>query len=409
MFIFTISVILIMFILDIALPILNYKNRTAPIPKNVSDVYDEEKYNKWLDYTMERFRLEIITKIFNTVILLLFIFLGVFNKLAEVSENIVKNSVVQTLVFLGLYILITDILGIGFSIYGTFNIEERYGFNKMTVKTFIADKIKNSLLMIVLGGGIMFLILTLYTKLGSIAIVYAWMIIMVFYLLMTVLYTRVFIKLFNKLTPLEDGELKEKTLALAKKLGYDIKNIHVMDGSKRSTKMNAFFIGWGKFKSIVIYDTLMDKCSTDEIVSIIAHEIGHSINKDVLKNILISSVTMALYMTLLGFFLTSDWLFKAFGFSEIHIGFAIILFFIIIGPIGILISFPLSKMSRTAELKADSVAAKSGYKNALISALKVLAKENFSNLTPHPLVVKLTYSHPPTSERIDALESIECK
>lgn len=276
MFIFTIFIILAIFILDLTLSILNYNYRKQPIPENVSDIYDQEEYDKWLSYTMEGFRLGIISKVFTTLILLSFLILGIFNRLADMANQFSGDKIIQTLLFLGLYGAISYILGIGFNIYRT----------------------------------------------------------------------------FNKLTPLEDGELKEKTYQVAKDLGYEIKNISIMDASKRSTRLNAFFSGFGKFKSIVLYDTLVEKCTTDEIIAVLAHEIGHSLHKD---------------------------------------------------TISILLNIPLSKLSRTAEFKADSVAAKAGYKDSMITALKILTKENFSNLTPHPLVVALTYSHPPTSQRIDAL------
>lgn len=276
MFIFTIFIILAIFILDLTLSILNYNYRKQPIPENVSDIYDQEEYDKWLSYTMEGFRLGIISKVFTTLILLSFLILGIFNRLADMANQFSGDKIIQTLLFLGLYGAISYILGIGFNIYRT----------------------------------------------------------------------------FNKLTPLEDGELKEKTYQVAKDLGYEIKNISIMDASKRSTRLNAFFSGFGKFKSIVLYDTLVEKCTTDEIIAVLAHEIGHSLHKD---------------------------------------------------TISILLYIPLSKLSRTAEFKADSVAAKAGYKDSMITALKILTKENFSNLTPHPLVVALTYSHPPTSQRIDAL------
>ncbi|MBN2797396.1 MAG: M48 family metallopeptidase [Clostridia bacterium] len=406
MFNFTIFVILVIFALDVTLSVLNYRNRKAPIPKNVSDIYNQEEYGKWLDYTMEGFRLGIITKVFTTLILLIFLFFNIFNKIASVADQYSHNEILQTLIFLGLYSVISYLLSIGFSVYRTFNIEQRYGFNKTTVKTFILDQLKSIILTALLGGGLMYLILTLYDKLGFKAVFYTWAILMVIILLINVLYTKIFIKIFNKLTPLEDGELKEKATELAKQLGYEIKTISVMDASKRSTRLNAFFSGFGKFKSIVLYDTLIEKCTPDEILSVLAHEIGHSLHKDTLKNFAISTVQIALYMTILGFFLTSETFSTAFGFSGIHLGFSIILFSIILEPISILINIPLSQLSRKAEYKADAVAAKSGYKGAMISALKVLTKENFSNLTPHPLVVKMTYSHPPTSQRIDALEKL---
>jgi STE24 endopeptidase len=250
---------------------------------------------------------------------------------------------------------------------------------------------------------LLYLLLSLYEAFGNIAIVYSWLIIMTLILAINILYTRVFIRLFNKISPLPKGELYDKAMELAKDMGYEIKKISVMDASKRSTRLNAFFTGFGKFKSIILYDTLLEKMTTDEIISVLAHEIGHSKHKDILKNLLFSSVQMAFYLGLLSFFLSSYSMANAFRFKDIHYGFAIILFGILMEPISILIQIPLSIVSRKAEYRADQCAAKAGYGQAMVRALKLLAKENFVNLTPHPLVVLLTYSHPTIKQRLEAL------
>jgi len=403
MFIFTLTIIILVFLLDLTLSILNYKNRNQPIPANVADVYDKKEYKKWLDYTMEIFKNSILTKSVNTIVLIAFLTFGIFPKLATLSESLSKDRIIQTLIFFGLYIFISFILNIGFNLYKTFNIEERYGFNKTTVKTFITDKLKSALLLILLGGPLIYLILFLFLKLGVVSLFYTWFILISILLLVNILYTRVFIKLFNKLTPLPQGELYDATQKLARELGYEIKTIAIMDASKRSSRLNAFFSGFGKFKSIILFDTLVEKCTTDQIISVLAHEIGHSKNKDVLRNFIVSSLQMAIYLFLLSFFLLSSEFALAFGFDSIHLGFAFILFGILLEPIGIVLNIPLSAISRKAEYKADKIAKVTGYKDALISSLKILGKENFTNLTPHPLVVKLTYTHPPVTQRIEAL------
>jgi len=406
MFLLTITVILAIFALDITLSILNYRNRRAEIPANVSDIYDNKEYNKWLNYTMEGFRLDIIMKVFNTLILLAFLLFGVFNKLAELTSAFHHSEVIQVLAFLAVYEVVSYVLRIGFTLYRTFSIEERYGFNKTTPKTFILDQIKSMVIYAFMAGGLMYFILSNYLRIGPKSLFYVYLVIMAIVLLINILYTRVFIKIFNKITPIEDGELKDKVTTLASDLGYEIKTISVMDASKRSTRLNAFFSGFGKFKSIILFDNLIEKCTPDEVVSVLAHEIGHSINKDVLKGIFLTALRLSLYMVILAFFFTSSAFATAFGFETIHLGFAIILFGIMLEPINVLISIPLSKMSRRDEYNADKVAAKAGYRDALISALKVLARENYANLTPHPLVVKMTYSHPPIHDRIKSLEEI---
>lgn len=403
MFQLTIAVILIVFIFEMTLSVMNYRYRRHPIPENVADVYKEEEYQKWLRYTMENHRLSMVVKILNTTVLILFLATGVFPLLAKWIQSLTANAVLQTLLFLGAYFMIMFILNIGFQAYRTFSIEERYGFNKSTAATFLLDQVKSILLTFLLGGLTLKALLTLYHSMGRGFLLYAWALMVFLVFLVNILYTRIFVRLFNKLTPLPDGELKDKIEALARSTGYEVRKISVMNASKRSGRLNAFFSGFGKFKHIVLYDTLIEKCSTDEIVSVLAHEVGHAKHKDVLRNFLISMVQIGVYLLLLTFFLSSAALAEAFGFPAVHDGFSLILFSILMEPFGILLGIPLSAISRHAEYRADAFASKAGYRSAMISALKVLARENFSNLTPHPLVVKMTYSHPTISQRIGAL------
>jgi STE24 endopeptidase len=403
MFLLTLAVILAVFSLDITLTMLNYRHRNKPIPGNVADVYNEADYKKWLSYTMETYRLSIWEKFLDTAELILFLILGVFPALANATKGFTADPILQTLLFLGFCYLIGLLLNIGFRWYRTFSIEERYGFNKSTVITFLLDQLKSILLALVLGGAILYALISLYQRMSSGFLLYAWLFIVLLMLMGNILYTRVFIRIFNKLSPLPEGELKEKIEVLARNTGYEIKKISVMDASKRSGRLNAFFSGFGKFKHIVLYDTLLQKCSNDEIVSVLAHEIGHAKHRDVLLNFFILMVQIGVYLTLLTFFLSSATFAKAFGFPEVHLGFSLILFIILIEPLSILLNIPLSAVSRKAEYRADGFAGKSGYQSAMISVLKVLARENFANLTPHPLVVKLTYFHPPVSQRIEML------
>lgn len=403
MFPLTIAVILAVFTLDLWLSRLNYRYRHQPIPDNVADIYDADNYQKWLDYTMETHRLSMVVKIVNTLLLLTFLLVGIFPALAGFAGNFTSHTVLETLLFLGFYSLIHYVLNIGFDWYSTFHIEERYGFNKSTVKTFLLDQVKSMGLSLVLGGGILYILLTLYLRAGSLFILYAWLFAMALSLTVNLLYTRVFVRIFNKLSPLPDGELKEEIRTLAEKTGYGVKKISVIDASKRSARLNAFFSGFGRFKHIVLYDTLLEKCDTDEIVSVLAHEIGHAKHKDVLRNFFISMVQVSAALAVLSFFLASDSMARAFGFPGVHLGFAMILFGILMEPFGVLLGIPLSALSRRAEYRADRFAAEVSDPEAMVGALKVLARENFANLTPHPLVVKMTYSHPPISQRISAI------
>jgi STE24 endopeptidase len=405
----TIAIILLIFLLEVTLSALNYRNRLKPIPENVSDVYDKEEYRKWLDYTMESHRLSMAARVIDTSVLIAFLLSGFFPYIADIASSVTSDRKLQTLAFFGIYMIVSYIIGIGFRVYQTFSIEERYGFNKSTVRTFILDQIKSLALAIVIGGPLGYLLLSMYLSMGNEFILYSWLLFMALSLIINLLYTRVFIRLFNRLTPLPDGELKEKIEALASKTGYGIKGISVMDASKRSSRLNAFFSGFGRFKQIVLFDTLVGKLSADETVAVLAHEIGHAKHRDVLKNFLLSAVQTVVFLALLTFFLSSGDFSMAFGFSDVHLGFAILLFGILMEPLGIILGIPLSAISRKAEYKADRFSAESCGKEPMTKALKVLAKENFSNLTPHPLVVIMTYSHPPISDRIAAISAVERK
>ncbi|WP_430882517.1 M48 family metallopeptidase [Fusibacter sp. JL216-2] len=403
MFAFTISIILIAFAVDIALTILNYRNRHAPVPKNVDDVYNENDYKKWLQYSMEITKVSMIQKITGRTIIIVFLIMGVFPLIAEYTSRLTQNTIFQSLLFLALYGMIEYIVSIGFQVYRTFSIEQRYGFNTSSLKTFVLDQVKTALMSAVLGGSILYIVLHLYSRLGNQSIIYSWGLIVMVSLAINILYTRVFVKIFNKLTPLTQGPLYDKTKELARSTGYEIEKISIMDASKRSTKLNAYFSGFGNFKQIILYDTLVEKCSNNEIISILAHEIGHFKNKDIIRNFAVMIVQSACFLYVLSFFLSSDQFATAFGFTSAHYGFSIILFNILMEPIGILLNIPMSYFSRKAEYRADAFAAKTTDATDMVSALKVLARENYSNLTPHPLVVKMTYSHPPISERIKAI------
>jgi STE24 endopeptidase len=400
--ILTISIILATFAFDLWLSILNYNHRTQPIPDNVNDIYDASRYTRWLSYTMENFRLGMIGKVLSTVLTVLFLLFGFFPLLNRFSLTMTTDPIWSTLVFVGSYMILNSMIDIPFSYIKNFKIEEKYGFNKTTKKTFVLDLLKSLIMMIVLGGGILFVLLYLYLNSENF-ILYTWLFMVAIMVFVNILYTKVFIRVFNKLTPLPDGELKEQIMDFAKNTGTSIKSISVMDASRRTKKLNAFFSGFGKFKSIVLYDNLIEKMNSDEIVAVLAHEIGHGKHKDTLRNLLMGLVQMGVMLYLLQLFLSWETLSISFGFESVNIGFGLILFSVFLSPVDILLDIPLSAISRWAEYRADGYAKEHGYKDAMISALKRLAQENFANLTPHPLMVKMTYSHPPISQRIQAL------
>ncbi len=405
-FTLVIVVFVVMEVFDFMVSFLNDKAKGRTVPKNVQDVYDDKSYQTWLNYNQEHARLRMIKSIGIFLIILILLLSGGFSALANHTIARFDSVYLETLSFIGILYLGHFIYGIGFNIYATFSIEERYGFNKTTPAIFIKDKIKSVLLTIVIGGGLLILIQLFYETFDALFLVVSFIVVMVIFLLINMLYVKVFVPLFNTLTPLEDGALKQKIEALAKKEAYTVQNIHVMDASKRSTKLNAFFSGFGKFKNVVLFDTLIEKMDEDAILSVLAHEIGHAKHKDVLRNIAFSAINLLVMLSLLWLFLTRGEFMEAFGVEGLHFGFALILFSILLGPINLLISMMTSILSRKAEYKADYFGSTRVSKEAMKRALKILSKENFSNLTPHPLYVFLHYSHPPVSDRIQAIDQI---
>ena len=400
-FILIITLIITSFSFNLWLSILNYKHRLETIPEVVSNIYDEKEYNTWLSYTMENYRFGLISSFVNLVLILLYLFFGVFPYFDSIAIGLSGNIHVQ--IFLGIYYFIGFFIQIFFSYYNHFSIEERYGFNKTTKKTFIIDNIKALILSIIFGGGLIHLLSTLYFNVGSMFYLYAWLSIVAILMFVNLFYVKLIVPMFNKLRPLEDGELKEGIEKFAKEAGYAVNKVSVIDASKRSTKLNAYFSGLGKMKQVVLYDTLIAKMSTEEIVAVLAHEIGHSKHKHIVSGMIQSIIVISLYLGVLLFTLNTPVISTAFGFADTHFGFGIIIFSVLLSPIAILIGIITSGISRKHEYQADEFARKYGFGIHLENALRVLTKENFSNLTPHPLYVKLTYSHPPVADRIMAI------
>lgn len=418
--VFTLLIVVLTLIMEMTISLLNYRHRSQPIPENVRDVYDEAQYSRWLDYTMETHRLGMVSRVVNSAALIgMLIFKG-FPYLAQLADALTSHEILRVLYFLGLVYLLQYVLNLGFKLYRTFGIESRYGFNAMTARVFIQDQIKSIALGMMLGGGLLYSLLWLYFSLFEASSLSgggaswipvwltSWLLIVLVTLIVNLLYTKVFIRLFNTLSPLTEGPLYDRIVELAATTGYAIREISVMNASKRSTRLNAFFSGFGRFKHIVLYDTLVEKCGTEEVVAVLAHEIGHARHKDVLRNFMMSVIQIGATLALLFYFLTASggWS-QSFGFETPHIGFALLHFGILTDPLGFLLGIPLTAFSRKAEYAADGFAASTTHGPAMIRALKILARENFSNLTPHPLAVKLTYTHPPISQRIEAIERMK--
>ena len=414
----TLLILLMTLTFQVTLALLNQHHRHDPIPANVADVYDPVAYQRWLDYTSELHRLNLVsTLVQGAAVMGMLVFQG-FPRLAYFINRYQSNPVWQALLFLGLIYGLYYTLSLGFKLYRTFYIEKRYGFSTTSPRIFFLDQLKSLILGLTVGGPLLFSLISLYFQALSLRVagghwVYwirtwllAWLLITLVTLAGQIMYTKVFIRLFYTLTPLTEGALFDKITALASQVGYAVRDIRVMNASKRTRRLNGFFSGFGRFKRIVLYDTLMEKCSTEEILAVLAHELGHARHQDVLKGFLRSILQIGMTLALLLYFLSeaAPWS-AAFGFDRPYLGFSLMLFAILTEPLGLCLNLPLMALSRKAELRADAFAAACGLAPGMIQALKRLARENFSNLTPHPLVVKFMYTHPPVSRRIAELES----
>ncbi len=404
-----IGLVAVMYLVDLAITLVNYQHRKQPIPANARDIYDEEKYRKWLDYTMETLRHGVIVKTISTALLLALLGFGVFGLLEGWTSQWFSQPIFQTLAFLGVFTLFGALISLPFDYYATFVIEEKFGFNKTSRTTFFLDALKSLALTAALGGGLVALLNWLYLVFAErlwMFILSAWGVLSVVMVVLFVLNTKVFVKIFNKLTPLPEGPLKAQIEGLAAKVGFSVKAISVMDASKRSTKLNAFFSGLGKTREVVLFDTLVEKLNEKEVLSVLAHELGHAVHKDVPRMLGLQIVLFGLYATVIGFILQSPALAEAFGLSGVHFGFSFVLFSILMEPLNLLLSLPLNYISRKAEYAADAFAARLAGKEPTMSAFRVLAQENLANLNPHPLYVWIHYSHPPIPERLRAISEI---
>ena len=406
MHIVIIGIIGFMYIFQLWINILNVSYSKKGMPENVSHIYDEQEYKKWMSYHQEHLVFGITKKTVSVVLTLSLLIFGVFGLFQTWAIELTDSAILQTLIFLGIYLVIDTMISIIFEYIHTFKIEEKYGFNKTILQTFITDQIKNFMVGITIFGALIAAIQSLYVAFMNqlwIFILLAWMFLAVVMILMALLNTKVFVKIFNKLSPLEEGELKEKIDALGVKLGFEVDKISVMDASKRSSKLNAFFSGLGKTRDVVLFDTLLEKMTDDQVLAVLAHELGHATYKDTTKMVFQNILTFGIYATVIGFILQYEQLYTAFGLSDIFFGFGMVLFVILVEPLSLLFGLVTNGWSRKIEFRADRFAKKHVGEKEMIGALEVLAKENFSNLNPHPLYVYIYYNHPTIAERIDGL------
>jgi STE24 endopeptidase len=382
---------------------LTYSRRNAPLPDNVKDVYDEKEYKRNQAYKMDNLKFSIVTGAISLLISLLILLLEVHHRLYEFITGFTTNLYLTGIFIIIVPVIVVSFIGQVLSIYDTFIIEERYGFNKTTPRTFIMDFIKSLLLTVILVSVLLSLFFLLYNLLGNWVFLAFFFVLLLFRLFMSFI-SPLLIRIFYKLTPLEEGELKDKIQELAEKTGYKFKGIYMVDASKRSTKLNAFASGFGKTKTIGLFDTLVEKMTDDEIIYILGHEIGHAKKGHILKSTPFSLLTFGILLMAAFFLVTMPEISQAFGFSYANLAFGIYILFILVSPLMLILQIPGNALSRKFEYEADAFGKGFSGKEVAISALKKLYREDLGNLTPHPFVVMVEYSHPPLSQRVEGLE-----
>lgn len=404
------ATLLASYLFSLITEIINLKALREELPEDFADVYDREKYRKSQAYTRERTRFGLLTSSFGLLVTLVFWFAGGFNYLDEMVRSWSLGAILTGLLYIGILVLARSVLVLPFGIYSTFVIEERYGFNKTTPKTFILDLLKGTALGIVIGGAVLAGVLYFFEYAGAYAWLYCWIAVTLFSLVMQFIAPTWIMPLFNKFTPLEEGELRSAIMDYARSVKYPLENLFVMDGSKRSSKSNAFFTGFGKHKRIALFDTLIANQTVPEIVAVLAHEIGHFKKKHILQSMVIGILYNGTVFYLLSIFLSHQGLFEAFylenaAATPIYAG--LIFFVMLFSPISMILSVFMQIFSRKNEFEADRYAAETtGDPESMVSALKKLSAHNLSNLTPHPLYVFLNYSHPPVLERVRAIRAL---
>ncbi|SDS42830.1 STE24 endopeptidase [Gillisia sp. Hel1_33_143] len=403
LFYILIAVIIIDFLIDKILDTLNAKHFNDPIPEGLSDVYETSEYNRSQNYKKERYKYSTVTSTISFIAMLLVLFFEGFAYLDKLVRTYSENEIVITLLFFGIIMLINEIIMLPFSWYSTFVIEEKYGFNKTSLKTFVSDKLKSLVLTAIFGGAILALIVWFYQLTAQNFWLYAWGLVIFITLFANMFYAKLIVPIFNKQVPLQDGSLRTKIEAYAKTVGFELHNIFIIDGSKRSTKANAYFSGFGKEKRITLYDTLLNDLEEEEIVGVLAHEVGHYKKKHIIANVAASIFTTGLTLWLLSLFIGNPLLSEALGVStpSFHVG--LIVFGILYSPVSAVTGLLMNILSRKFEYQADDFAKNTYNAEALISSLKKLSKTSLSNLTPHKAYVFVHYSHPTLLERFNNL------
>lgn len=407
-------IILLALILEFALEstanLLNLKALKLELPPALQGIYPPEEYRKSQEYLRANTRFGLLGSSFSLVLLLAFWFSGGFNWFDQIIRAWNFVPLVNGLLYIGILLFVYSLLTLPFSIYGTFVIEERFGFNKTTPRTFFLDYVKGLGLTLVLGGPLLAAVLALFQYIGAYAWLYCWAAVVIFLLVIQYVSPTWLMPLFNKFTPMPEGELKTAILGYARSVDFPIKNVFVMDGSKRSTKSNAFFTGFGRNKRIALFDTLIAQHTVPEMVAVLAHEVGHYKKKHILQGTIVGIVHTGILFYLLSLFLGNSGLYQAFYMQQESVYAGLIFFGLLYTPLELALSIVMQMVSRKNEYEADRFAAETtDAPNNLINALKKLSAKNLSNLTPHPFYVFLNYSHPPLLQRMQAIEAVKYK
>ena len=386
--------------LDFVLDVVRFRSANNATPENLRDVYDGETYDKWKKYSAEKCSLHFVTTAVSLVVTVLLL---AVNAHAAVAGLFGENVYLQAMVVVVFQSLVDTLCAVGTNYADSFKIEAKYGFNRSTMKTFWVDQVRSLLVEVLLSGVLICLLCLLHQNMGD------WVVVLfagaVFLLTLVISFLYPYLsRIGNKFVPLEEGELRDKLMALLTNHGYTVKDIQVMDASRRTTKLNAYFAGFGKTKTIVLYDNLLGAMSADEICAVFAHELGHGLHKDVMKQQVMNLGNLLLMSVVVWLCVRTPQMHEAFGFGAVNYGFAYILLGAYLSLLQPLTGMGMNAYSRFAEYRADQQAVNEGYGKALCTALKVLAKENFAHLSPSPLLVKLEYSHPPLGARIAAIE-----
>jgi len=396
-------IVIIDFLFEKTLEYLNTTRWSDILPTELKGIYEEEKYMKSQQYLKVNHKFGMLTSSISFAAILAMLLLGGFAWVDQFARTYTENPILLALLFFGILGLASDILSTPLSLYDTFVIEEKFGFNKTTLKTFFFDKLKGWLLGGIIGGGLLALIVWIYESTGQWFWLVAWGALTFFTVFMSMFYSNLIVPLFNKQKPLEEGELRSAIEEFANKVGFKLKNIYVIDGSKRSTKANAYFTGLGPKKRIVLYDTLIEKHSTEELVAVLAHEIGHYKKKHTVSGLVLGIIQSGIMLYILFLFIGNPLLSEALGASKGSFHLGILAFGILFSPISTVLGIIMNIISRKNEFEADRFAAENYDGESLKSALKKLSVENLSNLRPHPAVVFVHYSHPPLLERLKGI------